>query len=62
MHQPPYRAIPGQPTSIEDAGDDEDDEEDEVTRQRRMEDEMGRRDVSILTTVPKRRLWITNPS
>ncbi|KAH8118402.1 hypothetical protein DFH11DRAFT_1567220 [Phellopilus nigrolimitatus] len=40
--------------------DDEDDEEDE-TQQRRIEQEMDRRDVSIVT-VPKRKLWITNPS
>ncbi|KZT24519.1 hypothetical protein NEOLEDRAFT_1067266 [Neolentinus lepideus HHB14362 ss-1] len=47
------------PRSTEDDYDDED--EDEDTRQRRMEDEMARREVSIVT-VPKRRLWITNPS
>ncbi|KDQ64488.1 hypothetical protein JAAARDRAFT_166786 [Jaapia argillacea MUCL 33604] len=41
--------------------DDEDEDEDEEVRQRRIEDEMNRRDVSIVT-VPKRKLWVTNPS
>ncbi|KAI0254745.1 hypothetical protein BJV78DRAFT_1279851 [Lactifluus subvellereus] len=36
-------------------------DEDEETRQRRMEDEIARRDVSIVT-VPKRKLWVVNPS
>jgi hypothetical protein len=36
-------------------------DEDEETRQRRIEDEIGRRDVSIVT-VPKRKLWVANPS
>jgi|SRR5712672_37846 len=36
-------------------------DEDEETRQRRIEDEMARRDVSIVT-VPKRKLWVVNPS
>lgn len=36
-------------------------DEDEDTRQRRIEDEMARRDVSIVT-VPKRKLWVANPS
>jgi len=39
----------------------EESDEDEETRQRRIEDEMGRRDVSIVT-VPKRKLWVANPS
>ncbi|EPQ59227.1 hypothetical protein GLOTRDRAFT_113979 [Gloeophyllum trabeum ATCC 11539] len=47
------------PRSTEEGYDDDD--EDEDTRQRRIEDEMARREVSIVT-VPKRRLWITNPS
>jgi len=62
-HRPTHRAAQssGQddetlhcgPRSVEtDAFDDEDD---------RIEDEMTRRDVSIVT-VPKRKLWITNPS
>ncbi|KAH9006759.1 hypothetical protein EDB86DRAFT_6106 [Lactarius hatsudake] len=38
-----------------------DSDEDEDTRQRRIEDEMARRDVSIVT-VPKRKLWVANPS
>ncbi|RDB22576.1 Dynein regulatory complex subunit 7 [Hypsizygus marmoreus] len=68
IHQPPYRAAlspdevsssNGGPRSVETA--DEDDEIDEETRQRMIEEEMGRRDVSIVT-VPKRKLWITNPS
>lgn len=64
-HQPPYRAIAiddlsttqGDPRSTE---NDDDDEEDEDARQRRIEDEMARREVSIIT-VPRRKLWITNP-
>ncbi|KAF9247034.1 hypothetical protein BU15DRAFT_69879 [Melanogaster broomeanus] len=66
LHQPPYRATGHDdisttqgPRSVE--TEDDDDEIDEDTRQRRMEEEMGRREVSIVT-VPKRRLWITNPS
>jgi len=45
----------------EDGDDDPDDDEDEETRQRRIEGEMNRRDVSIVT-VPKRKLWIANPT
>lgn len=37
------------------------DDEDEETEHRRIEQEMDRRDVSIVT-VPKRKLWIANPS
>jgi hypothetical protein len=68
LHEPPYRAARahddvsttiGGPRSVETDYDEED--LDEETRQRRIEEEMGRRDVSIVT-VPKRRLWITNPS
>ena len=40
---------------------DEQDEEDEETRQRRIEEELSRRDVSIVT-VPKRRLYLLNPN
>jgi len=69
VHQPPYRATfsgghddvsnsPGGPRSVQ---TDYDEDEDEDTRQRRIEDEMGRRDVNIVT-VPKRRLLIANPS
>ena len=66
VNQPPFRTAvqgdisPGGPRSVE-ADDDDDADEDEDTRQRRIEDEMGRREVSIVT-VPKRKLWITNPS
>lgn len=65
QHQPSYRVTRDHeyPTSISHGGmtveDDEDDEDDE-TRQRRIEEEMSRRDVSIVT-VPKRRLFLTNP-
>jgi len=67
LHEPPYRTAGhdelsttvGGARSVETDYDDED--VDEETRQRRMEEEMGRREVSIVT-VPKRRLWITNPS
>jgi hypothetical protein len=68
LHEPPYRTARGHdevsttidgPRSVE--TDYDDDDVDEETRQRRMEEEMGRREVSIVT-VPKRRLWITNPS
>lgn len=41
--------------------DPEDDDEDDDDRQRHMEEELERRDVNIVT-VPRRRLWITNPS
>ena len=41
-------------------GEDEDEDEDEDARQQRIEDEMARRDVSIIT-VPRRKLWIANP-
>ncbi|KAI6047196.1 hypothetical protein EDC04DRAFT_2556513 [Pisolithus marmoratus] len=67
LHHPPYRTAapddfsmtPMGPRSVE--TDDDDDDIDEVTRQRQIEEEMGRREVSIVT-VPKRRLWVTNPS
>lgn len=66
VHQPPFRAsgaddvstIPGSPRSVE--TEDEDDDDDDDVRQQRMEEEMARRDVSIVT-VPRRKLWITNP-
>lgn len=65
LQQPPFRAAheddyysnshggPG-PSAEDDPGSEEDE-------QRRIEEEMDRRDVSIVT-VPKRRLWIANPS
>ncbi|KAH9853616.1 hypothetical protein C2E23DRAFT_916420 [Lenzites betulinus] len=71
-HQPPYRATlsaePDYPMSHAHSHghgshdvDDDDDEEDEDTRQRRIEEELSRRDVSIVT-VPKRRLYVLNPN
>ncbi|KZT74265.1 hypothetical protein DAEQUDRAFT_660198 [Daedalea quercina L-15889] len=71
QHYPPYRAastIPPEeyPASLSHNGhavnevNDDDDEEDEDTRQRRIEEEMNRRDVSIVT-VPRRKLFLTNP-
>ncbi|KAF8450702.1 hypothetical protein L210DRAFT_3521072 [Boletus edulis BED1] len=66
LHQPLYRATGHDDVSTSQGPrsvdtDDDDDDIDEDTRQRRIEEEMGRREVSIVT-VPKRRLWITNPS
>jgi len=69
LHSPPFRAVQEDDSydmtstgrQHEDGGDDPDDEEDDETKQRRMEDEMNRRDVSIVT-VPKRKLWVANPS
>ncbi|KAF9651158.1 hypothetical protein BDM02DRAFT_980375 [Thelephora ganbajun] len=69
LHSPPFRtAQEDESYDLMSAGrhrnngdEDPDDDEDEETRQRRMEDEMNRRDVSIVT-VPKRKLWIANPS
>jgi hypothetical protein len=64
-HRPPFRASPqlddlsysyGSPLSVE-----TDDDLDDDTRQRLMEEEMERRDVSIIT-VPRRKLWVANPS
>lgn len=70
LHQPPYRTAHeddyystshGGHRSDATEAEEAESEEDDDTRQRRMEGEMGRRDVSIVT-VPKRKLWITNPS
>ena len=67
LHSPPFRTAQEDESYMstgrnhEDGDDDPDDDEDEETRQRRIEDEMNRRDVSIVT-VPKRKLWIANPS
>ena len=65
-HRPPYRLSThadelshGAPLSVETDGNDDDIDED--TRQRVIEEEMERRDVSIVT-VPRRKLWIANPS
>jgi len=49
-----YAGLRSEPEEVES-------DEDEETRQRRIEDEIGRRDVSIVT-VPKRKLWVANPS
>lgn len=75
LHHPPYRSTLAPLSRDEDhitstshgghrsTEEDSDGDEDEDERQRRIEDEMNRRDVfSIVTTAPKRRLWITNPS
>ncbi|EAU84773.2 hypothetical protein CC1G_00292 [Coprinopsis cinerea okayama7 len=68
LHQPPFlRTVPADPVynisddprSVE--GDDDDDDIDDETRQRMIEEEMDRREVSIVT-VPKRKLWVANPS
>ncbi|TCD70819.1 hypothetical protein EIP91_001509 [Steccherinum ochraceum] len=63
-HQPPFRVAQEDeyPTSHQGHGSTEDDDdEDDDTRQRRIEEEMSRRDVSIVT-VPRRKLFLTNPS
>lgn len=64
-HQPLYRrAFPTAEDEIlssNEHGTQADDDEDEDEQQRRIEQEMERRDVSIVT-VPRRKLWITNPS
>ncbi|KAK0206538.1 hypothetical protein DFS33DRAFT_1420130 [Desarmillaria ectypa] len=70
LHQPSYRPVASDmhdgtsytqgPRNM-DADNDDDQDEDEDTRQQRIENEIGRREVSIVT-VPKRKLWITNPS
>ncbi|KAI9513341.1 hypothetical protein F5148DRAFT_1319111, partial [Russula earlei] len=67
LHQPSFYPAPeddvrsasyaGLRSETEEIDSDDDDE----ARQRRIEDEMARRDVSIVT-VPKRKLWIVNPS
>ncbi|KAF8913884.1 hypothetical protein CPB84DRAFT_1669330 [Gymnopilus junonius] len=68
LHRPPYHAathvdetsyIHTAPLSVE--TDDNDDDLDEDTRQRLIEEEMERREVSIIT-VPRRKLLIANPS
>lgn len=65
-HQPTYRTAHDSeyPTSLSHAGhtmeDYADEDDDEETNQRRIEEEMSRRDVSIVT-VPKRKLYLTNP-
>lgn len=69
LHQPNYHATPCDtlsvshegPRSMASAEEDTDEDVDDETRQRNIEDEMSRREVSIVT-VPRRKLWITNPS
>jgi hypothetical protein len=61
-HQPPFRMAGHDDSSISPRSiETHDEDEDEDTRQQRIEEEMGRRDVSIVT-VPRRKLWIANPS
>lgn len=63
-HQPPFRTAHEHDYPLPSHGHDTrevyDDDEDEESRQRRIEEEMSRRDVSIVT-VPKRKLFLTNP-
>ena len=65
LHQPTFRVATreelsfARPLSV--TTDDDDDNIDEDTRQRMIEEEMERRDVSIVT-VPRRRLLVANPS
>ncbi|KAF9259495.1 hypothetical protein L218DRAFT_908190 [Marasmius fiardii PR-910] len=65
-HNPPHRTLGpddfsyASPRSAETDFDDDADEDEDI-RQQRIESEMGRREVSIVT-VPKRKLWIANPS
>lgn len=69
LHQPNHHATPYDalsvshegPRSMTSAEEETDEEVDDETRQRNIEDEMSRREVSIVT-VPRRKLWITNPS
>ncbi|OCH90982.1 hypothetical protein OBBRIDRAFT_792792 [Obba rivulosa] len=70
QHHPPFRATLSAgldheyPASLSHGHGtvevDDDEDVDEDTRQRRIEEEMARRDVSIVT-VPKRKLFLTNP-
>lgn len=62
-HQPTFRRAlsPHEDDMFSESGQHYEDDEDEATQQRRIEEEMGRREVSIIT-VPKRKLWIANPS
>ena len=53
LHSSSYDGLQSGPEEVSD--------EDEETRQRRIEDEISRRDVTIVT-IPKRKLWVTNPS
>lgn len=69
-HRPPFRTSPqlddiphsqSTPLCVGSDDNDDDDDIDEDTRQRLIEEEMERRDVSIVT-VPRRKLYLTNPS
>ncbi|KAF8175374.1 hypothetical protein BJ912DRAFT_988653 [Pholiota molesta] len=68
-HRPPFHTSPqlddipySQSAPLNVGSDDNDDDDiDEDTRQRVIEEEMERRDVSIVT-VPRRKLYLTNPS
>jgi hypothetical protein len=64
LHQPLFHTATEDATSyagLRSETEEVESDEDEDTRQRRIEDEMARRDVSIVT-VPKRKLWVANPS
>ena len=64
LHQPLFHTAAEDTTSyaaLRSETEELESDEDEDTRQRRIEDEMARRDVSIVT-VPKRKLWVANPS
>jgi hypothetical protein len=66
FHHPPYHAAVASDASISHGAHrtseaDDHSDIDEDMRQRTIEDEMGRREVSIVT-IPKRKLWIANPS
>ncbi|GLB33795.1 hypothetical protein LshimejAT787_0106790 [Lyophyllum shimeji] len=66
VHQPPHQVASGRDdASLSQAGPlsaeaDEEDDVDDETRQREIEGEIARRDVSIVT-IPKRKLWVANP-
>ncbi|KAF9568914.1 hypothetical protein CPC08DRAFT_279667 [Agrocybe pediades] len=67
-HRPPHQVVPphldetySQTRALSDTDDNDDDDIDEDTRQRQIEEEMERREVSIVT-VPRRKLLVTNPS
>jgi hypothetical protein len=59
IHQPDYRTAERDDASIPRSQDSHGEGDDEDTRQRKIEEEMDRREISIIT-VPKRKLWITN--
>ncbi|KAF9075845.1 hypothetical protein BDP27DRAFT_1314598 [Rhodocollybia butyracea] len=63
-HEPPFHAAS---TDLSHGGarstepDDDEDDDDEDVRQQRIESEMDRREI-LTVTVPRRRLWIANPT